>query len=82
MKKTSLFPLGVLVSHLCEYGFIGIIIVNVAHTRRVTPIAFLEHKCMIMNFMATHTNLLVLKLPAGETLLSVREMTERKKPFL
>lgn len=49
----------------------------------MAPIAFLEHKCMIMNFMASHTNLLVLKAPSRRDItVCQRNDREEETPSL
>lgn len=48
------------------------------HTWRVAPIAFLEHKCMIVNFMTTHTNLFDLKATSRRH-ITVCQRKDRKE---
>lgn len=43
----------------------------------MAPIALLKHECMIMNFMATHTNLLVLKATSRRD-ITVYQRNERE----
>ena len=51
------------------------------HTWRVAPIAFLEHKSMIVNFMTIHTHLLSWELPA-ETHYCLSEKRQKgRNPF-
>lgn len=81
MKKTSLFPVGFLVSHLlwirfywdnyCKCG---------THEEWLNCI--LEHKCMIVNFMTTHTNLFDLKATSRRH-ITVCQRKDRKErnPF-